>query len=91
MLLAEIERQILPDGGHVERSTHYQRYTLDFYLLATLTARLAGDAVSARRFEEAAGRLAEFTRVMADANGRLPLFRRRRWRDVVAVRGPGVR
>src|SRR6185503_10603289 len=57
VLLAEIEKQILPDGGHVERSTHYQRYTLDFYLLATVTARLAGDAASARRFEEAAGRL----------------------------------
>jgi uncharacterized heparinase superfamily protein len=72
VLLAEIEKQILPDGGHVERSTHYQRYTLDFYLLATLTARLAGDAVSARRFEEAVGRLADFTRTMADSNGRLP-------------------
>src|SRR5688572_2576683 len=72
VLLAEIEKQILPDGGHVERSTHYQRYTLDFYLLATLTARLAGDAVSARRFEDAAGRLADFTRTIADSNGRLP-------------------
>jgi hypothetical protein len=72
VLLAEIEKQILPDGGHVERSTHYQRYTLDFYLLATVTARLAGDAGSARRFEEAAGRLADFTRTMADSNGRLP-------------------
>jgi heparinase II/III-like protein len=72
VLLAEIEKQILPDGGHAERSTHYQRYTLDFYLLATLTARLAGDAVSARRFEDAAGRLTDFTRTMADSNGRLP-------------------
>jgi hypothetical protein len=72
VLLAEIEKQILADGGHVERSTHYQRYTLDFYLLATLTARLAGDAASARRFEDAAGRLADFTRTMADVNGRLP-------------------
>ena len=72
VLLAEIEKQILPDGGHVERSTHYQRYTLDFYLLATLTARLAGDTSAARRFEEATGRLADFTITMADTNGRLP-------------------
>ena len=72
VLLAEIEKQILPDGGHVERSTHYQRYTLDFYLLATLTARRAGDTSSARRFEEAAGRLADFTLTMTDTNGRLP-------------------
>jgi uncharacterized heparinase superfamily protein len=72
VLLAEIGKQILPDGGHVERSTHYQRYTLDFYLLATLTARRAGDTSAAHRFEEAAGRLADFTITMADTNGRLP-------------------
>ena len=74
ILLEEIDRQILGDGGHVERSTHYQRYTLDFYLLATLTARLAGDAEAACRFAEAARRTAEFTRTMADARGRLPLL-----------------
>jgi uncharacterized heparinase superfamily protein len=74
VLLDEIDRQILGDGGHVERSTHYQRYTLDFYLLATLTARLAGDDAAARRFEDAAGRLADFTRTMADSEGRLPLI-----------------
>jgi hypothetical protein len=72
VLLAEIEKQILPDGGHVERSTHYQRYTLDFYLLAALTARRAGDTSAARRFEEAVGRLADFTITIADTNGRLP-------------------
>lgn len=74
VLLDEIERQILADGGHVERSTHYQRYTLEFYQLALLTARIAGDGDAARQFEAAAARLAEFTRVMADDEGRLPLI-----------------
>ena len=74
VLLEEIDRQILPDGGHVERSTHYQRYTLDFYLLATLTARLGGDDAAGRRFEEASYRLAEFTRTIADPDGRVPLL-----------------
>jgi len=74
VLLTEIDRQILPDGGHVERSTHYQRYTLDFYLLATLTARLAGDVDAARRFENATSRLADFTLTLADPNGVLPLL-----------------
>jgi hypothetical protein len=74
VLLDEMDRQILADGGHVERSTHYQRYTLDFYLLATLTARHAGDRDAARRFEDAAGRLADFTRTIAGADGRLPLL-----------------
>jgi hypothetical protein len=74
ILLSEIDRQILPDGGHAERSTHYQRYTLDFYLLALLTARRASDADAARTFAAVVTRLAEFTRAMADADGRLPLI-----------------
>ena len=74
ILLKEIDRQILPDGGHAERSTHYQRYTLDFYLLALLTARRASDADAARTFAAVVTRLAEFTRAMADADGRLPLI-----------------
>ena len=74
VLLEEIDRQILADGGHVERSTHYQRYTLDFYLLATLTARLGGDDAAGHRFEEASYRLAEFMRTVADPDGRVPLL-----------------
>jgi hypothetical protein len=74
VLLDEIDRQILPDGGHAERSTHYQRYTLDFYLLATRTARLSGDEAAARRFEDAALRLAQFTQTIADVDGHLPLI-----------------
>jgi hypothetical protein len=74
ILLDEIDRQVLPDGGHVERSTHYQRYTLDFYLTGLLIARGAGDAEAAGRFEAVASRLAEFTRAIADNNGRLPLI-----------------
>jgi hypothetical protein len=74
VLLGEIDRQILADGGHAERSTHYQRYTLDFYLLALLTARRAGDFDAARAFAAAATRAAEFTRVIADDDGRLPLI-----------------
>ena len=74
VLLAEIDNQILADGGHVERSTHYQRYTLDFYLLATLTARRAGDEVTARRLANASSRVADFTMAIADSQGRLPLI-----------------
>ncbi len=44
ILIEEMSRQISPDGGHVERSFHYHRYTLDFYLLA-----LDGGAPDRRR------------------------------------------
>ena len=47
VLLDEARRQISPDGGHCERSTHYHRYTLDFYLLALIVARGSGDHRSA--------------------------------------------
>jgi hypothetical protein len=71
VLLGEIERQIAPDGGHCELSTHYQRYTLDFYLLALIVARLTADPAAAD-FERAVARLACATRLLADDHGRLP-------------------
>jgi uncharacterized heparinase superfamily protein len=74
ILLHEIDRQILPDGGHVERSMHYQRYTLDFYLLALLTARRTGDVDAERSFAGAATRLADFAHAIADSDGCLPLI-----------------
>jgi hypothetical protein len=74
ILIEEIGRQIYTDGGHAERSTHYQRYTLDFYLLALLTAERGGDDEAVAIFRDAATRLAEFTRAMADDGGRLPLI-----------------
>ncbi len=69
VLIDEMARQIGADGGHVERSFHYHRYTLDFYLLALVIARLTGD--DDRPFTEAARRLARFARAVADDRGRL--------------------
>jgi hypothetical protein len=74
ILLAEIERQITADGGHAERSTHYHRYTLDFYLLALLMARRTGDHDAADAFGEAAARLATAMRALADDRGHVPLI-----------------
>jgi len=71
VLVAEIDRQIMSDGGHCERSTHYHRYTLDFYLLALAVARITGDPIAAT-FEAAAARLGAAARLLADAGGRLP-------------------
>jgi Heparinase II/III-like protein/Heparinase II/III N-terminus len=71
VLLGEIGRQIAPDGGHRELSTHYQRYTLDFYLLALIVARVTQDA-AAGDFEPTVARLAGATRLLADDHGRLP-------------------
>jgi hypothetical protein len=69
-LLDQIGRQVLPDGGHVERSLHYHRYALDFYLLALSIARRTSDPAETR-FAEAASRLAWFCRSVSDDDGRL--------------------
>jgi hypothetical protein len=71
ILLDEMARQINGDGGHVELSTHYHRYTLDFYILALATASGTGDPAAAR-FAEAVERLSGFARAIADDRGVLP-------------------
>jgi hypothetical protein len=71
ILLGEARRQITADGGHCERSTHYHRYTLDFYLLALIIARITNDD-AAGEFERAASRLADAARLLADDRGELP-------------------
>jgi hypothetical protein len=74
ILLDEIDRQISSDGGHFERSLHYHRYTLDFYLLALLVATRAQDSEAVTRFTDAVTRVAEFALTMADDHGRMPLI-----------------
>ncbi len=71
VLVEQAGRQIAPDGGHVERSAHYHRYTLDFYLLALAIARINGDAAAAP-FEDAVSRLGAAALLLADDRGRLP-------------------
>ena len=71
ILLREAEKQILADGGHAERSSHYHRYSTDFYLLALLVARLTDDA-AAPALERAVRAQAGYLRTIADDRGRLP-------------------
>jgi hypothetical protein len=71
ILLQEIDRQIAADGGHCERSTHYHRYTLDFYALALIVARNTDDEAAAA-FEEAVVRLGSAARLLANESGRIP-------------------
>jgi uncharacterized heparinase superfamily protein len=73
ILVEEIARQIGADGGHCERSAHYHRYALDFYLMALVVARLTDDPATTS-FSVAVSRLAEAARLLADDAGRLPHF-----------------
>jgi hypothetical protein len=74
VLLTQVDRQIAEDGGHVERSTHYHRYTLDFYALALQTAERAGDAEAVTVFSDAVARLHRFLRAVTDDTGHIPLI-----------------
>jgi hypothetical protein len=73
ILLNEATRQVLPDGGHVERSPHYHRYALEFFLLALTVARLTDDGELASTLEPVANRMATFFRHVCDASGRFAL------------------
>jgi hypothetical protein len=68
ILLDEAHRQVAVDGGHCERSTHYHRYTLDFYSLASIVARLTGDGAR-HGFDETVARLGFAGRLLADDRG----------------------
>ena len=74
VLVHEAARQVGADGGHVELSAHYHRYSTDFYLLALNVARLTGDAAAAAIFEDVSRRQAAFLRSMATDTGELPLI-----------------
>jgi hypothetical protein len=73
VLVEQTSAQILADGGHAELSAHYHRYSTDFYLLATLVARAAGDP-AASALEASARQQSEYLRTLADDAGRLPLI-----------------
>ena len=69
----EIDHQILADGMHFERCTGYHRYTLEFYLHASLLARdVAPDAVM--RFEQATQRLATVSHALRRPDGTWPVL-----------------
>ena len=74
ILLDGVDRQIARDGGHIERSTHYHRYTLDFYLLALSAAERSGDAQALEGFRNAVSRLAAFMLAFANEDGMIPLI-----------------
>jgi heparinase II/III-like protein len=71
VLIEQASRQIHTDGGHAELSTHYQRYSTDFYLLAARVARRTGDT-AAEVFENAARVQARYLRTICDQNGMRP-------------------
>jgi uncharacterized heparinase superfamily protein len=73
ILVDEIPRQIASEGSHRERSSHYHRYALDFYLIALAVARITGDAAAAP-FADAVERMSVAALALSDDHGRFAHF-----------------
>jgi hypothetical protein len=50
ILLQEVQKQVLSDGGYMERSLYYHKYTTEIYLHFLLLARINGDNLPDRIF-----------------------------------------
>ncbi len=59
VLVSELFKQVRDDGGYVEQSTHYHRYTADIYLSYLLIARALGSETGPQT-RERIQRLIEF-------------------------------
>lgn len=67
----ELDKQFRDDGGYVEQSTHYHRYTADIYLGFYILLRSQGESVA---FPPKFTQSLEFLSHMAQPNGRTPLI-----------------
>ena len=100
ILLAELERQVRPDGVYFEQSSYYHRYTADFYLHLALLRRQAGEALDERLADALEALLDHIVALMRpdrrwpligdDDGGRLLMLKRRDandFRDTLALGG----
>jgi uncharacterized heparinase superfamily protein len=71
ILIAESERQVLPDGVYFEQSTCYQRYTIEIYLHFLVLAARAGVSVPPA-VRERVQRLLDFLLAVRRPDGSLP-------------------
>ena len=74
ILLAEIEKQILPDGVYFEQSTWYQRYTVDFFSHFAILRSLSDESHINSEFEDRLQKAFEFMAHITLPNGRTPLI-----------------
>ncbi len=73
ILIEQLEKQVRKDGGFIEQSVHYQRYTADFYLTLMILRRAEGTAIE-ESFIENLRKLLHFLMFAMQPNGRTPLI-----------------
>ncbi|MBC7900373.1 MAG: alginate lyase family protein [Saprospiraceae bacterium] len=73
ILLDALDYQIREDGGYVEQSTHYHRYTTDFYTNLLILRQLEGAPIE-QKHQDKLTKLFEFLLFFTQPNGETPLF-----------------
>lgn len=71
LAVEQAKEQVLPDGGHFERSPMYHRHVMED--VGSL-AELVEDATATREFRDTLGRMAEFDAWVRHPDGQIPLF-----------------
>lgn len=75
LLAGQLREQVLPDGGHFERSTMYHAEVLEDLLdLETLTTASGRTLSCVSALSEGVERMAEFLSAMLHPDGEIPLF-----------------
>lgn len=77
ILVAEIEKQVLPDGVYFEQSLWYQRYTVDFYLHFVILRALCGPSyadAAARKVEHRLQSAFDWMMAATQPDGSTPLI-----------------
>ena len=72
-LIAELDRQVRPDGVYFEQTTYYHRYTVDIYTHALVLGRAAGERIP-ERLEKALLSLLDHLRDVTRPDGHIPLI-----------------
>jgi hypothetical protein len=73
ILLSALDDQVREDGGHIEQSVHYHRYTTDLYLFLYLLRRSSGEPVDARHREKLL-KMLKFIQHLTGPDGFVPLI-----------------
>jgi hypothetical protein len=72
VLEAELDRQILDDGGYFEMATYYHKYTIDVYLHYVLLK--GGRAACSARAVARIAKLVKHLMLLSDPDGAIPLI-----------------
>ena len=73
ILIDALDFQVRPDGVYCEQSSHYQRYTADFYANLLVLRQLAGDTIEPK-LKEKLHVLMDFLMFITQPDGETPLF-----------------